>query len=92
MNRINDTYGNLKIVAEQREYRTVDYYLEIPNAGREYAFTRNYTVNTYALCRGGIRVDDLLHAKTRDKSVMHLVKYANRIVPYLVEEILGKVA
>ena len=65
----------------------VDYYLEHPRWGKEYAFTRRYTRGTYELVKSGIPVKQLLQVKSRDKMTMMLVKYTALMMPYFMEEI-----
>ena len=65
----------------------IDYYLYHPKWGREYAFTRRYTHNTYNLVKGGISVKRLLQVKSKDKMIMMLVKYMGIMMPYFMEEI-----
>ena len=65
----------------------VDYYLVHPKWGREYAFTRRYTRDTYNLVKGGIPVKRLLQTKSKDKMTMMLVKYTGIMMPYFIEEI-----
>ena len=65
--------------------RSIDFYLLFPDADRVYAFSRDYTANTYRFCRSGIPVNDLSCRRSRDRSVMNLVKYLNVMLPYLTE-------
>ncbi|MCR4929087.1 MAG: hypothetical protein K5988_03720 [Lachnospiraceae bacterium] len=66
--------------------RKVDYYLLFPDGEKIYAFSRSYTHHTYDLCKGGIRVSDLIRVKKADYSVMSLVKYMKFMLPYFKEE------
>lgn len=50
-----------------------------------YAFSRDFTKSTWDLVKSGIRVDTLLGYKTRDASIMNLVKCSKRLIPYLVD-------
>lgn len=66
--------------------KKVDYYITIPGQGQVYAFTRTYSPNTYLMTRAGIRVNDLLTTRSKDISVMRLVKYTRYMMDYFVEE------
>ncbi len=66
--------------------KLLDYYLVLPNGGRVYAFSKLYTDNTYKMCKGGVRLNDLLCKKTHDTGVMGLVKRMKFMLPYLKEE------
>ncbi len=66
--------------------KLTDYYWILTNGTRIYAFSRRYTDNTYNLCKGGIRLNDLLCKKTHDTGIMYLVKRMKVMVPYLKEE------
>lgn len=66
--------------------KLVDFYVQVPNQAKIYAFSKTYTNNSYNLCKSGIRVNDLLSRRTRDTGVMRVVKYMNVILPYLAEE------
>ncbi len=63
----------------------IDYYIVIPDQKEVFAFQRNYTKGTYELCKSGIRVNELTTIRCRDKAIMNLVKYMNKVLPYLVE-------
>ena len=54
--------------------KLTDYYLILPNGEQVYAFSKKYTDNTYKMCKGGIRLNDLLVMKRHDEGVMSLVK------------------
>ena len=66
--------------------KLLDYYLVLPNGERIYAFSRKYTDNTYHMCKGGIRVNDLLTTRKNDAGVMALVKRLKFMMPYFKEE------
>ena len=66
--------------------KLTDYFLVLPDGERIYAFSRRYTDNTYKMCRGGIRLNDLLCKKTYDTGVMGLVKRMKFMLPSLKEE------
>ena len=66
--------------------KMTDYYWILPTGEKIYAFSSRYTDNTYKLCKGGIRLNDLLCKKTHDIGVMNLVKRMKIMVPYLKEE------
>ncbi len=53
----------------------IDYYLYHPKWGKEYAFTRRYSLDTYNLVKGGIPVKRLLQIRSKNKMTMMLVKY-----------------
>lgn len=67
--------------------QVVDYYLEHPKWGREYAFTRRYTKGTYNLVKGGIPVKQLLQVRSKDRMVMKLVAYTGLMMAYFMDEI-----
>ena len=66
--------------------KNIDYYLQMPNGERIYAFSIIYTDHTYKLCKGGIRINDLLTKRTHDYGVMRLVKRMKFMLPYFKEE------
>ena len=68
------------------EKKLTDYYLILPNGERVYAFSKAYTDNTYKMCKGGIRINDLLTKRTQDSGIMSLVKRMKFMLPYLKEE------
>ena len=80
---------NVKVVGEKNlkgEEKLIDYYIVTEAQERIYAFSKVYTHHTYNLCKSGIRVNDLMTTRSRDTSVMRLVKYTKVIIPYLAEE------
>lgn len=68
------------------EDRKVDYYLILPKGDKIYAFTRDYTIGTYSMTRSGIQLENLITTRTKDRSIMNLVKYTKYIMPYLTDE------
>ena len=66
--------------------KLTDYYLSFPDGSKVYAFSKTYTDNTYNMCKGGVRLNDLLSKKTHDTGVMALVKRMKFILPYLKDE------
>ena len=78
----------LVLYGERANGFKINYYLRLPNGGREYAFTKEYTHHTYELCKSGIRVGDLISTRSRRRDVMKLVKYTVYMMPYL-QECLG---
>lgn len=67
--------------------KLVDYYVVIPSRQeRIYAFSKVYTDNSYNMCKGGKRINEILCVRSRDSGVMRLVKYTKHILPYLIEE------
>jgi len=65
----------------------IDYYLYHPKWGKEYAFTRRYSHDTYNMVKGGIPVKRLLQIRSKNKRTMMLVKYLSLMMPYFMEEI-----
>ena len=65
----------------------IDYYLYHPKWGKEYAFTRRYSLDTYNMVKGGIPVKRLLQIRSKNKRTMMLVKYLSLMMPYFMEEI-----
>ena len=66
--------------------KLTDYYLVLPDGEKIYAFSRKYTDNTYNMCKGGMRLNDLLCTKRHDAGVMALVKRMKFMMPYFKEE------
>lgn len=66
--------------------KLVDYYMVFPDGERIYVFSKKYTDRTYSMCKGGIRINDLLTKRTQDSGVMSLVKRMKFMLPYLKEE------
>ena len=77
--------NKIKLVGVKRNFRTIDFYITMPGGERLYAFTKNYSEKVYEICKKGIRINDLITRKSRDKGMMNLVKYTNYIMPYLYE-------
>ena len=63
----------------------IDYYIVIPDQKKVFAFRKHYTKGTYELCKSGIRVNELTTLRSRDRAIMKLVEYMNRMLPYLVD-------
>ena len=81
--------NDVKMVGVKTGYgldKKIDYYVNIPGQEKIYAFTRKYSPNTYRISRAGIRVNELLTTRSKDSSVMRLVKFTRYILSYLVEE------
>ena len=68
------------------EKKLTDYYLILPKGEHIYAFSKAYTDNTYKMCKGGIRINDLLTKRTQDSGIMSLVKRMKFMLPYLKDE------
>ena len=68
------------------EKKLTDYYLILPDGEKVYAFSKLYTDNTYNMCKGGVRLNDLLGKRTHDTGVMSLVKRMKFMLPYFKEE------
>lgn len=66
--------------------KLTDYYLVLPDGKQIYAFSKLYTDNTYKMCKGGVRLNDLLTKRTHDTGIMSLVKRMKFMLPYLKEE------
>lgn len=79
--------NNIYLVAQKsdKKERKLDYYLELPNGKREYAFTRNYSAICYMACKSKVPVNRVLYARKRNEAFMGLVKYLNYIMPYFIE-------
>lgn len=79
--------NNIFLVAKKSETkkRKLDYYLELPDGKREYAFTRDYSAICYMACKSGMPINDILYAKKKNGSFMKLVKYLNYMMPYFIE-------
>ena len=66
--------------------KLIDYYLMMPDGEKIYAFSIIYTDHTYDMCKGGIRINDLLTKRSHDYGIMRLVKRMKFMLPYLKEE------
>ena len=66
--------------------KLIDYYLILPDGERIYAFSRRYTDNTYKMCKGGMRLKDLLAKKSQDTAIIYLLKRMKFMLPDLKEE------
>lgn len=86
-NQVSDRIQMIGINRTRGPEEVIDYYLYHPKWGREYAFTRRYSLDTYNLVKGGIPVKRLLQLKSRNKRTMMLVKYVGIMMPYFMEEI-----
>ena len=86
-NQVSDRIQMIGINRMRGPEEVIDYYLFHPKWGREYAFTRRYSLDTYNLVKGGIPVKRLLQMKSRNKRTMMLVKYMGIMMPYFMEEI-----
>lgn len=84
--RIGNNINLIGIKNFKKRDKLIDYYLVLPDQTKLYAFSRTYTHSTYNMCKSGILVNELLGTRSRDTSIMRLVKYTNVMMPYLVEE------
>lgn len=66
--------------------KKLDYHLHCPNGDAIYLFTKNYVHRCYDMCKGGIRINELLYKKSKDFGVMQLVKQLNRYESYIKYE------
>lgn len=81
--------NKVKLVAKKNfagEDKLIDYYIQLDNNERIYAFSKAYTNNSYDLCKSGIRINDLTKRRSHDTGIMRLVNYTKFILPYLAEE------
>ena len=88
--KFNQVSDRITIVGYNRmrgPEEVIDYYLYHPKWGKEYAFTRRYSLDTYNLVKGGIPVKRLLQIRSKNKRTMMLVKYLGLMMPYFMEEI-----
>lgn len=78
--------NNVFLVAQKsKRGKKLDYYFELPDGKREYAFTRDYSAICYMTCKSRVPVNQVLFARKRDEKFMGLVKYLNYIMPYFIE-------
>jgi len=66
--------------------KKLDYFLRCPQGKEFYLFTKNYINRCYDMCKGGIRVNELLCKKSKDFGVMQLVKQIQRYEAYIKYE------
>ena len=66
--------------------KMIDYFLLMPDGEKIYAFSIKYTDNTYNLCKGGVRINEILTKRTHDYGIMRLVKRMKFMLPYFKEE------
>ena len=88
--KFNQVSDRITIVGYNRmrgPEEVIDYYLYHPKWGKEYAFTRRYSLDTYNMVKGGIPVNRLLQIRSKNKRTMMLVKYLSLMMPYFMEEI-----
>lgn len=84
--KLNNQVKLIAIKNFRGEDKLIDYYLVLPGEQEKiYAFSKIYTHTTYDLCKSGVRVNDLMIMKSRNSSVMRLVKYLKFMMPYFVE-------
>ncbi len=77
----------VKLIGIKKEGRKlVDYYIVQPGCKMIYAFTKPYTKRAYDLCKSGISIKTLLCKKSKDTSVMGLIRYTAYMMPYFMEE------
>ena len=67
------------------EDKMIDFYITSPGKEDIYAFSKRYTHTIYDICKSGIRVNEISTKRSRNRSVMGLVKYLNVMLPYLTE-------
>lgn len=80
---------NVKVVAvenRKRGVRNIDYYLIAPDGTRTYLVTGPYVHKCYDMCKGGIRMNDLLKWKGKNKGTMKLVDCMKRMSSYIQQE------
>ena len=66
--------------------KMIDYFLLMPDGEKIYAFSIKYTDNTYNMCKGGVRINEILTKRTNDYGIMRLVKRMKFMLPYFKEE------
>ncbi len=80
---------NVKVTAvknTKRGNRMIDYYLIMPDGTTLYLVTSPYVHKCYDLCKGSVRLNDLLKWKDKNKGVMKLVDCMKRMSSYLQYE------
>lgn len=80
---------NIKIIGRKNfkgRDRLIDFYIIMSCGREEYVFSKKYSNNSYDLCKGGIRINELIVTKSRDFGIMRIVEHMKRMVPYIKEE------
>lgn len=79
--------NNLFLVAKevQKDKRTLEYYLRLPDGTEEYLFSKNYSSVCYGRCKSGLPVNEVLYGKMRNTAFMNLAKHLRIMMPYMVE-------
>lgn len=94
--RKNEFRSNIRLVAQKKKEgnnRVIDYYLTDHHGNKTLIHTGNYGHGIYDLCKGGIQVNRLLEQKSRNTSVMKLIRHIEEILPdYLGFEAFASVA
>lgn len=75
-----------RLIGIRKNKEEVNYFIQTPTNEMIYAFTRDFSLKEWDICKSGIRIDDLFTKKRRHEGVMNLVKHAKYIVPYLCQE------
>ena len=75
-----------RLIGIRNNKEEVNYFIQTPTNEMIYAFTRDFSLKEWDICKSGIRIDDLFTKKRRHEGVMNLVKHAKYIVPYLCQE------
>lgn len=77
---------NIKIMAtvnEKNGKKNLDYYVVKPDGSKEYLVTRPYIRKCYDMCKSGIRYNDLMKIRSRNKGEMLLVECMKRMNDYI---------
>ena len=85
MKKSKSISNQIKLIGVQGRNRYIDFYIVLPGNRREYAFTRRFSIGVYKMFKGGIRINDIISLRSRDKAVMKVVNQTNRMLPYFVE-------
>lgn len=66
--------------------RWIDFYLIMASGEEKFIFTKKYSHHSYDLCKGGIRINELIVTKSRDFGIMRVVDHVKRMKRYIKEE------
>lgn len=79
--------NNVFLVAKevQKDKRTLEYYLRLPDGTEEYVFSKEYSSVCYRVCKSGVPVNEVLYGKMRNTAFMNLAKHLKIMMPYMAE-------
>ena len=79
--------NNVFLVAKevQKERRTLEYYLRMPDGTEKYIFSKNFSSACYGVCKSGVPVNEVLYGRMRNTAFMNLAKHLRIMMPYMAE-------